>query len=127
MNNTIIGVARQLNSDQFPVLTGEIVADESISGELISSSVLTGEIVDIQSLSGKITTTSALTGELATGVTIFKDIELYDGSYEVTPLPGSDIVLNTANKGMTENLVVLEIPFYKTTNTSGGYTVIIGG
>jgi len=85
---------------------------------------ITGEIVGVKSIDGELTKISSIAGDLATGVTVYKDIEIYEGSYEVQPLPDSDIVLNTAGKGMTDNLVILEIPYYETTNLSGGYTVM---
>lgn len=49
----------------------------------------------------------------------------YTGSYEVTPAT-FEIELQTKGFRMTNNVSVLEIPYYETTNESGGYTVIIG-
>lgn len=50
----------------------------------------------------------------------------YLGSYTVTPKAEEDQVLETAGLEMRYNLKVKEIPYYETTNESGGYTVIIG-
>lgn len=48
----------------------------------------------------------------------------YDGDYEVTPT-ASEQKLNTANKLLKNNVTVHEVPYYETTNESGGYTVSI--
>lgn len=50
----------------------------------------------------------------------------YDGPYSIKPLPDEAQVLNTKNKMMTDDLTVLEIPYWETSNTYGK-TVIIGG
>lgn len=51
----------------------------------------------------------------------------YSGEYEVTPQPYADVVLPTRDKLMLNDVTVLEIPYYTTTNDKGGYTAIIGG
>lgn len=48
----------------------------------------------------------------------------YSGDYTIVPKL-HDISLNTAGKWMIDDLTVTQIPTYKTTNTSGGYTVVI--
>lgn len=53
--------------------------------------------------------------------------EPYPGPYEVTSLVGADQTLETANKIVSDNITVKEIPYAETTNLSGGYTVTIGG
>ena len=53
-------------------------------------------------------------------------IPAYDGSYEVTPLAHTEQVLETTGKRMEGDVTVLEIPYYETSNESGGYTVNIG-
>lgn len=50
----------------------------------------------------------------------------YEGEYEIVPSQ-SEQTLETASKKMHDDVVVHEIPYYETTNPSGGYTVIIGG
>ena len=50
----------------------------------------------------------------------------YTGSYTVIPKAREDQTLPTAGLEMRRNLKVEEIPYYETTNESGGYTVIIG-
>lgn len=49
----------------------------------------------------------------------------YTGVYEVTPIAFAEQELLTANKVLTQNVIVHEIPYYETTNQFGK-TVIIG-
>lgn len=58
-------------------------------------------------------------------VPMYKDIEMYEGDYEVTPKV-SEQTLPTAEKMMAEDLTVKSIPFFNVGNTSGGSTVYIG-
>lgn len=50
----------------------------------------------------------------------------YKGEYEVTPSVNQK-VLETNNKSMANDVVVLEIPRYQFDNLSDGQTVVIGG
>lgn len=50
---------------------------------------------------------------------------IYDGDYIVKPKAYEDIVLDTSDKLLTDDITVLEIPYYETSNVSG-YTVYIG-
>lgn len=54
-------------------------------------------------------------------------IETYDGPYEVIPMANSEVTLATEGKKMKDDVLVLEVPYYETSNLSGGYTVYIGG
>ena len=49
----------------------------------------------------------------------------YDGDYIIKPKAYEDIVLDTSDKLLTDDITVLEIPYYETSNVSG-YTVYIG-
>lgn len=51
---------------------------------------------------------------------------VYSGPYEMTPKTYSQ-TLDTASRVMQQDVVFHEIPYYETTNLSGGYTAIIGG
>lgn len=53
------------------------------------------------------------------------DPEIYTGSYEVTPKAYSSQTLDTSGKLLSEDLVIDEIPFYQTSNKSGGVTSYI--
>ena len=48
----------------------------------------------------------------------------YEGPYTVTPKTAAQS-LETRHKTMRDDVTVLEIPYYQTTNAQGGYTVII--
>lgn len=51
--------------------------------------------------------------------------ESYDGDYTVTPKMFEGTVLPTKDKTMTDDVTVLEVPFYEVSNASGGTTVYI--
>ena len=50
----------------------------------------------------------------------------YEGEYEVTPSATEKQTLNTAQRLMSKDVVVHKIPYYETSNNSGGNTVFIG-
>ena len=62
---------------------------------------------------------------LESGDTIIRTDE-YTGQYTVTPLPNLEQILRTDNKVMRHDVTVEPIPFFKTSNDAGGYTVTIG-
>lgn len=51
--------------------------------------------------------------------------EEYNGEYEITPTVEAQTLL-TANKLMTKNLLIKEIPYAEVTNSTNGTTVTIG-
>jgi hypothetical protein len=53
------------------------------------------------------------------------DVEIYDGSYQVTPKVTSQ-TMETAQKFLTDDVTIKAIPFFNVANTSGGNTVFIG-
>lgn len=53
------------------------------------------------------------------------EAETYKGAYTVVPKVTAQM-LPTAQKMMTEDVTVKEIPFFDVSNTSGGTTVYIG-
>lgn len=59
--------------------------------------------------------------EITNGVVYY-----YDGPYEVSPMPYTAQILPTSNLAMREDVNVKEIPYYETSNSSGGYTATIG-
>lgn len=58
-------------------------------------------------------------------VPLYKDVNLYEGDYEVTPKVREQ-TLPTADKLLSEDLKIKEIPYFDVSNTSGGSTVYIG-
>lgn len=68
-----------------------------------------------------------LNGEYGVFYTIHDtDTPIYDGAYDVIPMAYVSQILPTQGKVMRGNVTVHEIPFYQTSNPSGGYTTIIG-
>lgn len=57
---------------------------------------------------------------------LISKIDIYTGQYSVTPLPEMEQILRTKDLLLEDNIVIEKIPFYKTTNNMGGYTVFIG-
>lgn len=56
----------------------------------------------------------------------YDDIVYYDGDYVVTPKAYDQTVLETDGLYMRDNVVVLEVPYFETSNLQNGYTVYIG-
>lgn len=54
------------------------------------------------------------------------DSKPYEGEYTVTPKTYEQVVLQTANKLLSQNVNVLKIPQYEVSNAAGGLTLIMG-
>jgi len=64
---------------------------------------------------------------ISTGAQIVReyvDAEVYDGEYTVTPQAHEEQVLETRNKRMTDDVTVLRVPYFETSNIYGN-TVFI--
>lgn len=68
-----------------------------------------------------------ITGNITYGIGEGDFSPVYDGDYNVTPLAFQEVTLKTKDKKLIEDIVVKEIPYYETTNLSGGNTVYIAG
>lgn len=77
-------------------------------------------------LSGKLSCNGGLVGKLSVAVRKEYEHETYTGSYEVVPDVLQAQVLPTANKTLSEDIVIKEIPYRETGNIAGGATVYIG-
>lgn len=71
--------------------------------------------------------TPSITGNITYGMGEGEYIPEYEDSYTITPQAFQDIVLPTKNKQLKDNIIIKEIPYYETSNTSGGNTVYIAG
>ena len=80
-------------------------------------------IASKKSIKGSITTKEKISGFVNVGGMIQQ--ESYDGSYEVTPTIGQQI-LQTKNKMMVNDLTIKSIPYSESDNSAGGITVTIG-
>lgn len=86
---------------------------ESLSGTLASEGNITASIAEIGSVSG--------------GLSMFAgDYQPYTGEYTVNP-DFDGRTLDTANKYMSDNLVVEPIQVESVSNLGGGKTIYIGG
>ena len=86
---------------------------------------IVGSLSSIVNLTGSLSSVPSLVGGLSQngGASL---VPVYGGTYLITPVAQLDIVLETAGKRMARDVIVKEIPYYETSNPSGGYTVIIG-
>lgn len=121
-------------------LTGKLTQISVIEGKLTSTnsttlkgtlspinSQLIGDLVSLQStqLVGTLHNNyHQVSGILS--VSSEKPVENYEGEYIVTPEPFNPQTLETAGLKMQDDVVVLKIPYYETSNETG-YTVYIGG
>ena len=108
-------------------LEGKITPLQTLN---INISIVDGEIIGSLSntflLSGELSNQSGiLTGQLSMAGRSGGNADYYTGEYIVTPLADTEIILNTKDKILYDNVTVQEIPFRTTSNQSGGYTVII--
>lgn len=99
-----------------------IAVELTISGTLAEEAELVGTLHGEETLQGNLASTQSVTATLT--VPPIRGGVIYDGAYEVTPKASEQTVLETRNKLMTDDVTVLEIPYYETYNTSG-YTVYI--
>lgn len=92
---------------------GNLSPIATVTGTLSGKSELTGSISAIGSLIGK--------------TSVPNDYVKYDGDYEVTPLANREVVLETKDKLLIDDILVKKIPRYDVSNESGGTTVYIAG
>lgn len=109
------------NNNSF--LDGTIFGNISTSSTFLSS--ITGTLSPIQNIQGNLSKIiSEIEGTISAPPT-YSNYHFYEGTYEVIPAAELDITLNTANQILLDNITVKEIPYFETTNDSGGYTVTI--
>ena len=73
------------------------------------------------SLTGKVPCGSGSTGK----VPIAQDYYTYTGDYKVTPQAFNEQVLPTTHKVLAEDVVIAEVPYWETSNSSNGTTAYI--
>ena len=98
-------------------MIGDVKNKVSINGTVIPSASIAGKV------SGSCTTGTISIGKL--GI-----VRCYHGKYTgyYTVIPSvSGEVLETNGKVLKDDITVRPIPYYVTSNLSGGYTVNIGG
>ena len=90
---------------------------------LQGEAVLNSRVVANGSLSGRIHGTAFISGAIQAGIS---DVPKYAGETTVTPKVENETVLPTRDKIVKDDITVLKIPQFEVSNTSGGYTLIIG-
>ena len=85
--------------------------------------VLTGRVKTGGGLNGRIRGIASIAGAIQAGIS---DVPKYAGETTVTPKVADEIILPTRDKIVKDDITVLKIPQFEVSNTSGGYTLIIG-
>lgn len=104
---------------ELPVITGALSAlNNTLTGSLVSTNLpqLNVELIPLEIMH--------LDGELT--IPMEADVPIYQGDYVVAPKPFTNKVLKTNGFRMADDVTVLKIPYYQTSNESG-YTIYIGG
>lgn len=89
------------------------------------------QIRALESLSGFISTEATLSGKLSADgglkgkLSIVKEYNSYSGDYSVVPRAFNAQTLETADKLLSKDIIVTEVPYFETSNTSKGVTVYI--
>lgn len=84
---------------------------------------LTGEILTLPKMSGSVSTPKSLSGNVG-AKTINIGGRPYEGEYVVTPKVDQQ-KLDTKGAVMNDDVTILAIPYFETSNNSGGNTVYI--
>lgn len=101
------------------VISADFEAIDTISTEFDTDRAISVEIADEMELDV----------EIGVGGVIHippEDLEIYDGDTTIIPKANEQTVLPTAQKLVEDDITVMEIPFYQTTNPQGGNTIYIG-
>lgn len=89
----------------------------------IQEALLVGHIQSLESLLvGHIRSCGSLVGSIHFPTGYIN----YNGDYEIIPKTESQ-VLDTADKHLSSNIKIREIPYYEVSNDYNGNTIIIGG
>lgn len=115
------------------VLQKELQVTGTLSKDLILTATIeqvdgkiTGALTNLLSLSGSLAKEYEITGNITLPVLRYTE-EDYQGEYFIIPLAEQQTILQTEGKRLYNNVTIDKIPYYQTTNLSGGYTVYIGG
>lgn len=76
-------------------------------------------------MDGTIREIPGISGVIGCGGTGY--VPTYEGETTVTPKLGTETILQTKGKRMTENITVTEIPIAAVSNAADGKTITIGG
>lgn len=74
---------------------------------------------------GNISPIVTINGNITYGIGEGDSSPIYEGTYDVIPLAFQETTLETKNKKLIDDISIQEIPYYETSNLSGGSTVYI--
>lgn len=80
-----------------------------------------------KTISGNLDIDKTINGNVMQGIGKGEVIPIYEGNYNILPLAFQETILQTKNKKLINNIIIREIPYYETSNPSGGNTVYIAG
>ena len=92
-------------------LLAELTKTDTLNAELTVSGILSAELTGAATLSAALTLASSA------------DFEIYGGPYTVTPMVKGQ-TLKTASKLMKDNVKVLSVPYWETSNPTGNTAYI---
>lgn len=95
---------------------------ERIIASFIDDTSIYAQLTGVGSIKGTLAEDS---GVIEGVITRYTSAPIYEGDYIVTPRAHEEVILETSDKLLTDDVTVLEIPYYETSNVSG-YTVYIG-
>ncbi len=99
---------------------------EIITGKVHSVSTIKGSITNRASVVGSVQSVASVkAAKIAVGE-FYDKIDFFDGDYMVTPKAYEQTVLETDGLCMKDNVIILEVPYFETSNLQNGYTVYIG-
>lgn len=122
-------------------MQGEVLTASKITATINDHGVLTGvvrsqsiacTISDAITIDGMISNTVQISADMSGAVGLSADITIpdqtggvpYEGDYTVTPKAHEATILPTTGKTMTNDVTVIEIPYYETSNVSGSTVYI---
>lgn len=85
--------------------------------------VVTGTIVINAAVSGTVNIDQAVSGSIKLPELV-PWAKRYDGEYVITPLAHDNQVLETNNKLLTDDVTVLKVPYFETSNLHGNTVYI---
>jgi hypothetical protein len=108
-------------------ISGKLSPHANIKGSIKDKSNLTASIMEHVQISGSLSPRSQISGSVkdrrnlkaTINVPVFEHHDSYEGDYVVVPKADSGTVLETQGKLMTDDVEVIKIPYFETSNLSG--------
>lgn len=98
------------------IITGKVRSPDGLKGSVTNEASVVGSVQSVASIKA----TKIAVGEF------YDKIDFFDGDYDVTPKAYEQTILETKGLCMKDNVVILEVPYFETSNLQNGYTVYIG-